>query len=553
MSFYSNFNTKILIQSNARLKHILFTSTKFMPSRSLNLEGANFLQNFLINKTNWKCTVRHRKSPLPNLKSTKAQNSTNNSKANFFSHSKNSNYLKKELSEFKFKMRKNFHEKKDQIFNCLSSFFLTFLKKVNFTIKSKLSKPALKKPSYYAYLPAAAFFSWNDFRVEDDEVKHEVNSILKTFSLDNSENKDSKGNVNYQIDFERARHFEDEEWKKIYDKKDLIIWRRELKLEQSPSDTDYDLYEYKVLGRMNDVTPIEFYQTQIDVDFRKEWDYLVVSLEVIQKDFSTTTELVSWIMKFPYPLSPRGYIFVRRYCIEPTEKLLILIARSVPENIKLDPKDYKSKYPVKENFVRVGKYKSNMIIIPHEELNKKGFNYVIQYYDVNKAKIPKIAYKWMASAGLPDFIDKLHAAALKLRAKNGKDVKKYLTVDDILKEYELFYINEVPKVELIEEQHQEQVQTEIVYETVIEEMQVKGSNNTQHKNESTAFVINETNQKIYQNSDNQVLEEVEVDQIEVQIVVKPKLENEIAKEIKLESETKDPQESMSSEDELLNK
>jgi len=203
-----------------------------------------------------------------------------------------------------------------------------------------------------------------------------------------------------------------------------------------------------VLGRISDLTPIEFFQTQVDLDYRRKWDYLVLYLEIMDKDAQTSTELLRWLMKFPYPLYPREYIFVRRYCLDPNENLLVLVSRSVPE-CKFDEQFMESvqlklgKRP-KEDYntrlaqsVLVTKFKSNMIIIPQVDLDKQGLIYIMQYYDVNKAKIPKVAYKWMAASGLPDFIDKVHKATIKHRSDaNRKNMRMFIDSIDRLEIFE---------------------------------------------------------------------------------------------------------------------
>ena len=98
-------------------------------------------------------------------------------------------------------------------------------------------------------------------------------------------------------------------------------------------------------------------------------------------------------MRFPYPLYPREYVYVRRYCVDPKEKLLILVSKGLPE---LDFSCQDGEQTSKKS-VRVTNYKSNFIVIPHSDFDKPGMSYVIQYYDVNKANIPKVAYSWMAA------------------------------------------------------------------------------------------------------------------------------------------------------------
>ena len=94
---------------------------------------------------------------------------------------------------------------------------------------------------------------------------------------------------------------------------------------------------------------------------------------MIKKDPLTGTELVRWISKFPYPLSDREYIFVRRYCIEPNEKLLILLSRALQNEIPSDLIDAKKQgSSSSSSTVMVTQYKSNMIIIPYTDIDKPG-------------------------------------------------------------------------------------------------------------------------------------------------------------------------------------
>ena len=71
-------------------------------------------------------------------------------------------------------------------------------------------------------------------------------------------------------------------------------------------------------------------------------------------------------------------------------------------------------------------------------------NYVIQYYDINKANIPKVAYSWMAASGLPDYIERLHSATMKLREtkiKMQNESETYETqLKDELAKYEVFHL-----------------------------------------------------------------------------------------------------------------
>ena len=292
-----------------------------------------------------------------------------------------------------------------------SQSFLKLLSAFIQNIRVKTCQSFVKSASFFSSSATITYLSrtsltasiglinWDEHNISNEEIKKEVNEILTLFGIDN-EKASANEKTSKKINFTKARTLETDEWKLIYNEKDLLIWRRSINLSDiventSENDASYDLFEYKVLGRMNDITPLDFFQTQLDLEYRKKWDHLVISLDTIEKHNPTNTELIRWIMYFPYPLFPREYIFVRRYC-------LVLISRCLSENHFKYMPDKKEK---KED-VRVNNYKSNMIVIPHTEFDKIGCDYIIQYYDINKAKIPKLAYTWMASSGLPDYISR---------------------------------------------------------------------------------------------------------------------------------------------------
>ena len=343
--------------------------------------------------------------------------------------------------------------------------------------QSLLNFNGLDKVKRTALLSSIGIFKWEDWSIENEDIQSEIDDMLKTFKK-NTHVKDQKDQA-IKINFEFSRTIEvDHDWHKVYDKKDLIIWRRKLSfgpngeilndhpVHQHPSPPDvnkdktarsedsHEIFEYKVLGRLNDVTPLEFFHTQIDLDYRKEWDYLVISIDLVDRDKSTNTELIRWMMKFPYPLYPREYVFVRRACVEKNQKILVVVSQGLPEcelpipgsiqgptqpvdnqttnegqngasqqsdstvnQVQVPPKTpAQQQAPLSQN-VRVTRYKSNMIIIPHEGFDDKGLDYVIQYYDDSKARIPKLAYQWVTASGLPDYTEKLHRATIKAKSK----------------------------------------------------------------------------------------------------------------------------------------
>jgi hypothetical protein len=205
-------------------------------------------------------------------------------------------FRRDESNFFKYNQSKPiFKENNSRFFNSFLLLFNLFLK--NFNVKLELVKLRLLKnrSRFIASISAVGIFSWDEHRITDEDVKKEVNDIMKTFTSVNNKNENEENEYVRSIgviDFEKNRlQINDKEWQLIYDKKDLIIWKRKIKGINEVGD----LFEYKVLGRMYDITPLEFYQTQIDLEFRKQWDYLVVILSMIEKDTITNTELVRWV------------------------------------------------------------------------------------------------------------------------------------------------------------------------------------------------------------------------------------------------------------------
>lgn len=225
----------------------------------------------------------------------------------FKSQLANSSLIKNKLVKFKcINNRFDYAKLKLMMINRKKEFvgqLAQLFKKLNF--RFEFVRVSLKKntKSYFASFSAAGLFTWDEYRVKDEDIKREVNEILSLFSFDQAHDHQI-AQTRSKIDFEKTRLVKSDEWKLIYDKKDLIIWRRNIKepcdVDSNLKTADYDLYEYKVLGRFNDVTPMEFFQTQVDLHFRKEWDHLVINLDLLDVDSTTKTELLQWIMRYAF-------------------------------------------------------------------------------------------------------------------------------------------------------------------------------------------------------------------------------------------------------------
>ncbi|XP_040915294.1 stAR-related lipid transfer protein 7, mitochondrial [Toxotes jaculatrix] len=233
----------------------------------------------------------------------------------------------------------------------------------------------------------AGVFMWENEKIQDEEIHRcglELQALEAVKRLSTS-----IGAVASQ---------QDPCWEAVMEKKDFKVWRRPI--------PNSHLYEYRVLGSYNDVTPRQFFNVQLDTEYRKKWDSLVIKLEVVDRDVSTGSEIVHWATHFPYPMYSRDYVYVRRYDVDVENNLMILVSRAVQH----------PRVPETQEFVRVHSYQSKMVIRPHKSFDENGFDYLLTYSDDPQTVFPRYCVSWMVSSGMPDFLEKLHTAAL--RAKN---------------------------------------------------------------------------------------------------------------------------------------
>ncbi|KAG7282599.1 hypothetical protein CRUP_018718, partial [Coryphaenoides rupestris] len=106
-----------------------------------------------------------------------------------------------------------------------------------------------------------------------------------------------------------------------------------------------------------------------------------------------------------YPMYSRDYVYVRRYHVDWDSNLMVLVSRAVSH----------PQIPETQDFVRVHSYQSRMVIRPHKSFDENGFDYLLTYSDDPQTVFPRYCVNWMVSSGMPDFLDKLHAAALRAR------------------------------------------------------------------------------------------------------------------------------------------
>lgn len=243
----------------------------------------------------------------------------------------------------------------------------------------------------------AGVFMWEEEKIRDDELRRCAWELQAMESV-------KSPNVT-----PKTAAYVDPGWEVVMEKKNFRVWRRPIQ--------GSHLFEYRVFGSYTDVTPRQFFNVQLDTEYRKKWDALVIKLEVVDRDVNTGTEVVHWATHFPYPMYSRDYVYVRRYHIDVENNLMMLVSRAVKHPI----------VPETQEFVRVHSYQSKLVIRPHRSFDENGFDYLLTYSDDPQTVFPRYCVSWMVSSGMPDFLEKLHTAAL--RAKNMDfTVKDYVSV-----------------------------------------------------------------------------------------------------------------------------
>ncbi|KAM9820151.1 stAR-related lipid transfer protein 7, mitochondrial [Neosynchiropus ocellatus] len=244
----------------------------------------------------------------------------------------------------------------------------------------------------------AGVFMWDSEKIKDEEI-HRCGLELEALEAAKNTNSPSRP----------AAGQLDSDWEVVIEKKDFKVWKRPI--------ANSHLYEYRVLGSYNDVTPRQFFNVQLDTEYRKKWDSLVIKLDVVDRDVNTGSEVVHWATHFPYPMYSRDYVYVRRYDVDIDNNLMILVSRAVQH----------PRVPESQDFVRVHSYQSKMVIRPHKSFDENGFDYLLTYSDDPQTVFPRYCVSWMVSSGMPDFLEKLHTAAL--RAKNLEvGIQDYVSV-----------------------------------------------------------------------------------------------------------------------------
>lgn len=270
------------------------------------------------------------------------------------------------------------------------------------------------RPGHASALMAAlaGVFVWDDERIREEELQRSIDEMKRLEEMSgmfrSSGVERHPPEPKSQTEGIEDSGGKEQPWEMVMDKKHFKLWRRPI--------SGTHLYQYRVFGTYTDVTPRQFFNVQLDTEYRKKWDALVIKLEVIERDVVSGSEVLHWVTHFPYPMYSRDYVYVRRYSVDEENNVMVLVSRAVEH----------PSVPESPEFVRVRSYESQMVIRPHKSFDENGFDYLLTYSDNPQTVFPRYCVSWMVSSGMPDFLEKLHMATLKAKNMEIK-VKDYIS------------------------------------------------------------------------------------------------------------------------------
>ncbi|KAI8358305.1 phosphatidylcholine transfer protein [Mortierella sp. GBAus27b] len=142
------------------------------------------------------------------------------------------------------------------------------------------------------------------------------------------------------------------------------------------------LKEYKVLGTYPDLPSRYLVRAYTDYEFRKTWDSNMIGWKAL------ANERLHFVAKFPWPLSPRDYVYEQRVK-EYEDGVIAVHGKSVQDESA----------PERSGVVRVDEFRQDVVIQPTED--GQGCNVWFGYYDNPKGNIPSSIINWAAKSGIP--------------------------------------------------------------------------------------------------------------------------------------------------------
>ncbi|KAG7274895.1 hypothetical protein CRUP_018531 [Coryphaenoides rupestris] len=196
-----------------------------------------------------------------------------------------------------------------------------------------------------------------------------------------------------QEEFDAARRELDDiqlggEWELLTENMGVKIYRL--------FDQETKLYEYKVVGVLSDCPAELCADVYMDLGYRKQWDTYVRELQ--EKEFDDHTAIY-WVVKYPFPMSDRDYVYIRErkdFQVE-GRTIYVVLARSSPNTPLAE----------KSGVIRVKDYKQSLVM---ETDGAGGTKVFLNYFDNPGGMIPNWLVNWAAKTGVPAFLTNMKKA-----------------------------------------------------------------------------------------------------------------------------------------------
>lgn len=207
-----------------------------------------------------------------------------------------------------------------------------------------------------------------------------------------------------------------ESWRPFIEREHHIVWRQRHPVYNH-------LFAYKVYGTYDDVSLSSFMEVQLNSSYRTDWDDTALELQVLDSHEDSNSDLLYWLVKFPHFFANRDYVFKRRFRVDREKKEVVIVSEAVSADF----------LPPEKGVHRVNEYWSTMVIRAKSDMDQPGIEYTLTYFDNPGTSLPQAITNFIAVTGFPNFLKKLHTAALHLQSIHEKGEDVYVSLPDVLR------------------------------------------------------------------------------------------------------------------------
>ncbi|KAH8552502.1 hypothetical protein BGW37DRAFT_424029 [Umbelopsis sp. PMI_123] len=205
-------------------------------------------------------------------------------------------------------------------------------------------------------------------------------------------------------------------WEFFVQATNFTIYRR--RFEPKPA-----LFEYRVIGGYPDISAKVLSKVYLDLNFRQKWDKNMLCYKELG-----SKEVLHFVMKYPWPLSNRDYVYqmkLKKVQTSPDRALLVIQGDSV-QSYQVPIFE-----PPTNGVIRIDNYRQNIVI---EDDGKGGSLVQLDYFDDPKGSIPNSIINWAAKQGVPGFMKTLHDACIQYMESHPETTEQEFGVSQPIEE-----------------------------------------------------------------------------------------------------------------------